>query len=114
MWLSSHESLRIHFVDYFKAQRNDQEWNQSDDEIINENLEKQAQNAKISSVPSKLKATIKFGYEDTMKEWLGSQDFDSWIQAPLVHAQAIYKHRSLGTEIEFEVKALRCRFHCYN
>ena len=95
----------FHFVDYIKALRNDQDLNQSDDEIINDNLEIQAQNAKISSIPSKLRATIKFGYEDSMKEWLGSQDFDSWIQAPLVHAQAIYKHKSLGTEVEFEVKA---------
>ena len=57
-------------------------------------------------MPSKLKATIKFGYEDSMKEWLDSngQDFDSWITGPLTHAQAIYRHKSLGTEVEFEVR----------
>ena len=94
-------------VNYIKALRNEEEWYQSDDELINDNLEKQSQDAKTSSIPSKLRATIRFGYEDSMKEWLGSQSFDSWIQAPLTHAQAIYKHKSLGTEIEFEVKYLK-------
>ena len=76
--------------------RDDEGWHREGDEIINDSVERLVQKAKVSTMPSKLKATIKFGYEDSMKEWLDSngQDFDSWITGPLTHAQAIYRHES--------------------
>ena len=41
-----------------------------------------------------------------MKNRLSQQGktFDQWIVGVLAHAQAHYKHPSLGTEIEFEVR----------
>jgi len=57
------------------------------------------------SIPRKLKATIKFGYEDGMKMALQREGttFDEWIAYVLPHAQTRFQHPSLGTEIEFEV-----------
>ena len=59
--------------------------------------------AKISSIPRKLKAVIKFGYDDGMKNALGNQDFESWIEDVFTHTKLHYRHPSLGTMIEFEV-----------
>ena len=57
------------------------------------------------SIPRKLKATIKFGYEDGMKMALQREGttFDKWIANVVPHAQIHFRHPSLGTEIEFEV-----------
>ena len=60
--------------------------------------------ARSSSIPRKLKAVIKFGYTDDMKKALGNKDFDSWIEEVLTHTKVHYKHPSLGTIIEFEVR----------
>ena len=56
-----------------------------------------------SSIPSKLPAVIKFGYEETMKRSLRGESFDTWIAKVMCHAQQHYLHESLGTEIHFEV-----------
>jgi len=57
------------------------------------------------SIPRKLKATIKFGYEDGMKMALEQEGttFDKWIANVVPHAQVHFQHPSLGTEIELEV-----------
>jgi len=57
------------------------------------------------SIPRKMKATIKFGYEDGMKMALQREGttFDEWIYNVVPHAQVHFQHPSLGTEIEFEV-----------
>ena len=57
------------------------------------------------SIPAKLKATIKFGYEEGLKANLASDglDFMSWISDLFPHVQARFAHPSLGTEIVFEV-----------
>ena len=75
------------------------------DEGVNEALEEMVASAvNAAGVPAKLKATIKFGYEQGMKEALGTEDFDSWIVATMTHCRTHYRHaESLGTEIEFEV-----------
>ena len=73
------------------------------DELLNYDIEHNAEIAKLTSIPSKLKATIRFGYEDGVKADLGNRNFDSWIQSVLAHAQVYFRHISLGTIIEFEV-----------
>ena len=74
------------------------------DEEKNDEEENAAHNVRTTSIPSKLKATIQFGYEDGMKEALGGEDFDAWVQTVMVHTQTHYRHaESLGTTIEFEV-----------
>ena len=47
------------------------------DEEKNDEEENAAHNVKTTSIPSKLKATIQFGYEDGMKAALGTEDFDA-------------------------------------
>ena len=58
-----------------------------------------------ASIPRKLKASIKFGYEETILEELGSQrHFESWLAEVFTHTQAYFRHSaSLGTEVDFEV-----------
>ena len=74
------------------------------DEIKNDQEEKMVSTADVTSIPSKLKATIKFGYEDGMKTALGTEEFDDWIASTFTHTQAHWRHaESLGTTIEFEV-----------
>ena len=85
---------------------NNKSWlKMGDDEIYNPELEEFAAHALRVDIPKKLKAVIKFGYEDGLKKKLDEEkkDFDSWIQEVFTHTQAHFKHDSLGTEIVFEV-----------
>ena len=55
------------------------------------------------TVPSKLKAVVKLGYDQSIKDKLGSVDFMEWMGGVMAHTQAHYFHSSLGTQIEFDV-----------
>ena len=83
-------------------------WAQRGDEVVNAQIEKDADATKSTTIPSKLKAVIKFGYDEGMKTRLSRQGkkFEQWIVGVLAHAQAHFKHPSLGTEIEFEVSSM--------
>ena len=76
------------------------------DEEINDGLEAMAAAVDVtSSIPTSLKATLQFGYEDSMRSKLGGKDFDSYIQTVMTHVQSHYQHsESLGTEIIFDVR----------
>ena len=67
---------------------NREEWTENGDEEINGAIEEAARNAKVGSIPSTLKAVIKFGYEEGMKAALAGEDFDAYI------AGGIYTHSS--------------------
>ena len=75
------------------------------DEEVNDELEQLVDSVKkVATIPPKLEASIKFGYDDGAKTQLNGQDFDSYIQGVMVHVQSYYQHsESLGTEIHFEV-----------
>ena len=84
--------------------RNDGWTLENGDEEVNADIEEDAHAARAVVIPSKLKAVIKFGYDDGMKDALGGQDFDTYIAGVMTHTQAHYRHAaSLGTTIEFEV-----------
>ena len=59
----------------------------------------------LNSVPGKLKAVIKFGFDEGFKNRVSQlgETFDDWIDAVFIHTQAHFRHASLGTEIHFEV-----------
>ena len=77
---------------------------QQGDEIEDDAEEAGAKTAQVISIPSKLKATIKFGYTDGLMDSLDGEDFDAWIAGVFSHTQAHFRHAaSLGTTIEFEV-----------
>ena len=81
-------------------------WAQMGDEVVNAQIEKDAEVTKSTTIPSKLKAVIKFGYDEGIKNRLSQQGqtFQQWIEGVLTHTQAHFKHPSLGTQIEFEVR----------
>ena len=84
--------------------RNDGWTLENGDEEVNADIEEAAHAARAVVIPSKLKAVIKFGYDDGMKDALGGEDFDTYIAGVMTHTQAHYRHAaSLGTTIEFEV-----------
>merc|ERR1712150_334583 len=71
----------------------------------NDEAEKEAAVAQVVSIPSTLKAVIKFGYDEGLKNALGDEDFDEWIEKVFTHTQGHFRHSaSLGTSIEFEVQ----------
>ena len=77
------------------------------DEEVNDELEEFVHSVDISSttIPTKLAATVQFGYEDGMLAALDGEDFDSYIQSVMTHVQSYYRHsESLGTTIELEVR----------
>ena len=88
-----------------KQELSENEWIQEGDELFNSGIEKEADAAQSTTIPSKLKAVIKFGYDEGIKNRLSQQGqtFQQWIEGVLTHAQAHFKHPSLGTQIEFEV-----------
>ena len=96
---------------YFAAQsgalnidRNDGWHVENGDEELNDEEETAANNARTTSIPAVLKATIQFGYEDGLNSELGTEGFDAWVQTIFTHTQTHYRHaESLGTTIEFEV-----------
>ena len=82
----------------------DNGWHQKGDAVINDKAEKEAAVAQLVSIPSTLKAVIKFGYDEGLKNALGDEDFDEWIAKVFTHTRAHFKQSaSLGTTIEFEV-----------
>ena len=101
--LSNHTMVRLEAISRVIPINHDG-WHQLGDEEINDEEEENIKNLNITSIPSTLKAVIKFGYEDSMKKALGDLDFYSWISSVFTHTQAHFRHEeSLGTKIEFEV-----------
>ena len=74
------------------------------DEVLTNNL---------NSIPGKLKAVIKFGFDEGFKNRVSQlgQIFDDWIDAVFIHTQAHFRHASLGTEIHFEVSFVYLHRH---
>ena len=73
------------------------------DEEKNDKIELEAAKAEVGTIPSKLKAVIKFGYDEGWKNAFAGTDFNDWIASVLTHSQAHYKDPSLGTEVTLEV-----------
>ena len=85
----------------------DDQWTRKLDELEDYAEEEMVKSAQVTSIPSTLKAVIKFGYEDGMQAALGDETFDSWIAGVFTHTRAHFRHaESLGTTIEFEVSNL--------
>ena len=80
-------------------------WERKGDEEINDDIEEASLKAKLVKMPSKLKAVIRFGYDEGIRTRLGNRTFDDWIKEVFVHTQAHFKHPSLGTELVFEVSS---------
>ena len=57
------------------------------------------------TMPSELKAYLKFCYDRTLKRQLDKDntDFGTWIDSVMTHVQTHYRHPSLPTKIQFKV-----------
>ena len=88
-------------------------WERKGDKEINDGIEEASLKAKLVKMPSKLKAVIRFGYDEGIRARLGNRTFDDWIKEVFVHTQAHFKHPSLGTEVVFEVSS-SLFIHFYN
>ena len=95
LYLAKSKSIHI--------KRDSDGWIQKGDEEINNEMEETSMQAQPTKMPSKMKAVIKFGYDEGIKIRLGNKTFDDWIKEVFVHAQAHFRHPSLGTDVEFEV-----------
>ena len=78
-------------------------WYLSGDSWINKTETKLVALTRRVRIPSRLKATIRFGYEESAKQKIGSSKMDEWLKDIMTHLNAHYRHPSLGTIIEFEV-----------
>ena len=60
------------------------------------------------SFPSSMTATVKFGYETSMRDQLENleTDFHTYIDKVMAHVQTYYKEPSLTTQVNFEVLVL--------
>ena len=77
---------------------------QDGDEILNDTEEDEVAGAQVSDLPAALRAKIKFGYDQGLKEELGDQDFNDWIAGVFTHTQVHFQQAdSLGTQVVFEV-----------
>ena len=96
-------------ADVLDRDSDEDEWIEAEgDEEVNLNEEQAENEAEVRTIPSKLKATIRFGYDTSMKEYCTEHNttFDEMIETIFTHTQAHYRHKSLGTIIEFEVRIL--------
>ena len=88
-------------------------WHTSGDALVNKTERQLVALARRTGIPSKLKTTIRFGYEESAKKKMGN-NVDGWIKDIMTHVTAHYRHPSLGTQIEFEVRRevdlLMCQF----
>ena len=73
----------------------------------------QANSAAPVTLPKKLKAVIKFGYDEGLKDWLENFTdhwkreawyFDEYIESLFTCTQVLWRHPSLTTEVIWEVK----------
>ena len=100
-------SIGLGFSQAIPIERNDGGWHipeGDEDEEINDEIEFEAAKAELSSIPSKLKAVLKFGYDEGWKTAFDAYDFNEWIVGVFAHTQAHYKDPSLGTQVTFEVR----------
>ena len=97
------------FSQAIPIERDDGGWHTpegDEDAEINDEIEFKAAKAEVVSIPAKLKAVLKFGYDEgwTTSPTFGGYDFNEWIVGVFAHTQAHYKDPSLGTQVTFEVR----------
>jgi hypothetical protein len=89
--------------DGYTKEEGDEEVNEAD-EAAEEEI---AARVETFTFPASLRATLKFGYENSMKQQLGKLgiDFKSFADSVMAHVQTYYKHATLGTQVLFTYDA---------
>ena len=89
---------------------NENEWRKVGDEEVNDKYEEIAKHSRSAILPEKLKATIKFGYDEGFKKYLEDNilqhtfnNFEDYIEAVFTQTQVYWRIPSLGTKVIFEV-----------
>ena len=70
-------------------------WYLSGDSWINKTERELVALTRRGRIPSKLKATIRFGYEESAKQKIGSSKMDEWLKDTMTHVNGHYRHPSL-------------------
>ena len=80
-------------------------YHQEGDEMINEKDEEKVYTATPGTLPKKLKASIKFAYDEGMKNALETkgESFEDYVESVFTQTQVYWRHPSLTTELIFEV-----------
>ena len=81
-------------------------YHQEEDEMINDEEEAKADAAALAVFPKRMKAVLKFGYDEGFKDHLAAkgETFDGYIESVFNMMQVYWRHPSLTTEVIFEVK----------
>ena len=80
-------------------------YHQEEDEMINDEEEAKADAAALAVFPKRMKAVLKFGYDEGFKDHLAAkgETFDGYIESVFNMMQVYWRHPSLTTEVIFEV-----------
>ena len=100
------KSCKLHFRFYYLslAVLADRNFDHQDGEMILDDEEEAQVAGSTGNLPAALKLTIKFAYDQGLKEELGDQDFNDWIAGVFTHTQVHFQQAdSLGTQVIFEV-----------
>ena len=84
---------------------NENQWHKVGDEEVNDKYEELVKHSRSAILPEKLKATIKFGYDEGLKKYLEDkgESFEGYIEAVFTQTQVYWRIPSLGTKVIFEV-----------
>ena len=88
--------------------KNDEMGDEEEDDLEELLSEAALKTGAANTMPPKLYAYLKFGYDTSLKQQL-SQDgtsFNTWIDSVMTHVQSYYRHSSLPAPIEFKVIVL--------
>ena len=80
-------------------------YHQEEDEMINDKEEAKADAAALAVFPKRMKAILKFGYDEGFKDHLAAkgETFEGYIESVFNMMQVYWRHPSLTTEVIFEV-----------
>ena len=100
------KSRKLNFLFYYisLAVLVDREFDDEDGDEILDDAEEAAVAGSTGNLPAALKLTIKFAYDQGLKEELGDVDFNDWIAEVFTHTQVHFQQAdSLGSNVTFEV-----------
>ena len=64
-----------------------------------------------NEIPSRINITVGFGYDNSVKEKVGSKSLTrAWLEEVFIHMMAYFQHPSLQTKIDLQVSLFNLHF----